>query len=90
MDEIEYDPFKDNINQRRHGVSLDEAWHFEWASVFIQEDRTKRHSEYRYRAIGFLKGPLHVLVFTMRDERLRPISLRQATSSERRKWPIDE
>jgi uncharacterized protein len=86
MEGTEFDPDKDIANQRQHGLSLSEAANFEWDTAVIREDRTERHQEYRFRAIGFLKDRLHVLVFTMREDRLRPISLRFATPAERRKW----
>jgi hypothetical protein len=44
--------------------------------------------EDRWRAIGFIGEVLHVLVFTERNGRIRPISLRKAEKSEVRNYEI--
>jgi uncharacterized DUF497 family protein len=43
------------------------------------------YGEPRYRAYGFIDGAAHCLVFTVRNERYRPISLRRAHAKEMRR-----
>jgi len=44
------------------------------------------HGDPRYRAYGFIDGLAHCLVFTVRGERYRPISLRRAHAKEMRRY----
>lgn len=52
-----------------------------WAAL-IRIDERADYGETRYEAIGPLNGRLCVLVFTVRDETIRVISLRKASSRE--------
>lgn len=84
--DIEFDAEKDAINQAKHeGVSLAAAEGFDIdTSLVTYDDRAA--PEDRWVAIGFIGGVLHVLVFTERDGRIRPISLRKADKPESRNY----
>jgi uncharacterized DUF497 family protein len=78
--DIEFDPAKDALNVRKHGVSLSRASDLEILSYV--EDTRKVYDEVRYRAWGLIDGEYHCLAFTYRGGRVRAISLRRAHEKE--------
>ena len=82
--DIEFDPAKDRRNIARHGVSLAVAERFDMDTALVVPDDRENYGEARWRAAGFIADVLHVLVFTERNDRIRPISLRRAEKSEER------
>ncbi|MDQ0392894.1 BrnT family toxin [Labrys monachus] len=81
-----FDPQKDLLNQRNHGISLSAAEHFDWETALIEEDRDEAYGEYRGRAIGCIGDRLFVYVYTTRGDEERAISLRHATRQEIRHY----
>jgi uncharacterized DUF497 family protein len=67
--EIEFDPEKDAINRRKHGVSLADAAQLDFATAAYEADRRYNDREERFQAHGLIAGRLHVRVFTMRATR---------------------
>ena len=70
---VDFDPAKEAINLSKHGVSL-----ARWVDLEVREivaDDRFDYGEPRFRAYGHIEGVAHCLVFTVRDERYRPISL---------------
>lgn len=81
--DIEFEPEKDSINQAKHeGVSLAEATGSDIDTALVSYDDRAAPDEDRWVAVGLIDVVLHVLVFTERDGRIRPISLRKAEKSE--------
>ena len=80
--EIEFDPDKDRINQKKHGISLAEAALMDMDTVFVIPDERHAYGEARFQAFGLIRERLHVLAFTMRGDTLRAISLRKANERE--------
>ena len=81
---IEFDPAKDALNIRKHGISLARAKDFV-AVASIDDDRFD-YGEPRYRAFGHIDGVAHCLVFTIRGNAIRPISLRRAHAREMKRY----
>ena len=52
------------------------------AGALIDRDTRHNYGEDRFQALGMIDGRLHFLVFTMRGDALRAISLRKANSRE--------
>lgn len=81
---FEWDEVKAEINKRKHGISFETA-----AQVFLDDDRLEiydeAHSteEERFITIG-RAGEVLFVVYTERTPRIRLISARLATPSERR------
>ena len=83
----EWDPRKARLNARKHGVQFADA-------VAVLEDEhalTMRdpfaHEEERWVTLGLdALGRVLVVVYTWRGERVRVISARRATASERRRY----
>ena len=75
---ITYDPGKNAVNEAKHGVSLALARKIDWDSVEAEQDFRLNYGEDRYIAQTLIDGRLHVVVFVIRDDALRIISLRKA------------
>jgi uncharacterized DUF497 family protein len=77
---VEFDPAKEAINLSKHGISL-----ARWADLdilaIVSDDRFE-YGEPRYRGYGRIDNLSYCLVFTIRDGRYRPISLRRAHAKE--------
>jgi len=78
----EFDPAKDESNLDKHGLSLADADDFEWEAAVVREDARKPYAEPRFKATGYIGDRLHVMVFCLRAETVRVISLRKANSRE--------
>ena len=79
-----FDPKKDVLNVSKHGISLDQA-----SLVFNNPNKitleSARQGENRLMDIATVErnGVVLVLVYVMRGEAIRPISLRRASKGER-------
>ena len=80
---ITFDPSKDALNIRQHGVSLEEANHLEWDTFFAEEDARFTYGEMRMTGYGYIGQTLYIFVYVEHDdENWRAISLRTATKQE--------
>jgi len=85
--EFEWDDEKAESNAHNHGVRFEEG-----AKVFLDSYRTmigKRvtgDGEIRHAVVGSVGKRLLLLVFTMRQDRIRIISARKAHRNERQKY----
>jgi uncharacterized DUF497 family protein len=84
--DIEFELAKDAINRRQHRLSRAAAGLFDFERALLKTDTRKRYGETRYIAYGPIGPRLHCLVFTMRGDTLRAISLRKANSREVRDY----
>ncbi len=80
--EIAFDPDKDAINRRQHGLSLADAERMDFDTALYAADDRYDYGEQRIQALGLIDGRLPMLVFTMRGVVLRAISLRKANGRE--------
>ena len=84
---FEWDPAKDQANQRKHDVGFSEAKELLESDVDYLEIYDEAHSaeEERFIAIGPIRRGLVLVVWTERSEdTIRIISARWATKNERR------
>jgi uncharacterized protein len=92
MIRFEWDLAKARINQRKHGVSFEDAMHvFADPYALFEQDRTNEAGELRWQALGLAGGVVVLLVaHTVReegeDEVIRLISARRATGKERNRY----
>ena len=84
--DVEFDPAKDQENQRKHGISLKLAAAFDEESAWFDVDDSQDYGELRFNAVGWIGGLLYTLTFTTRGEVVRAISLRGATREEHRRY----
>lgn len=80
--EIELDPEKNARNVRDRGISFDQAQEFDWDSALVWSDTRQDYGEERFIALGLVGERLHSLVFTVRGNAVRVISLRKANRRE--------
>ena len=84
-----WDDAKDAENQRKHGVSFEEASELFRSGVDYLEIFDEEHSvtEDRFIAIGPIRRGVVLIVWTERDDEVvRIISARWATASERQQY----
>ena len=84
--EFEWDDEKASSNIKKHDVSFEEgATIFNDPLIATIPDPDHSKAEERYVSIGIsVQGRLLVVIHTEREERIRLISCRKATSSERK------
>jgi len=79
---IEYDPGKNSLNQRQHGVPLTLAETFEWDTAQIEEDTRFDYPEQRFEATGLIGTCVYILIYCYSGDAVRAISLRKAGKQE--------
>ena len=84
--DVEFDGEKDRSNGDKHGISLARAAEMDVDTALVAPDDRLDYGEPRYVALGMIDGRLHSLVFTMRGETMRAISLRKANAKERKRY----
>lgn len=82
----EHDPKKLADNVARHGVWFAEADGFEWETALIKQDDRKHYPEPRFVATGYIGARLFMMVFCLRGNAVRIISLRKANSREVKRY----
>ena len=67
------------MGQKQTAHQQNEAWcgfssidDFDWTTAFVMEDQRHDYGEIRNIALGFIRSRLHALVFTKRNEKIRP------------------
>lgn len=83
-DYYEWDDSKRSATLDERGVDF--AWirEFVWETAIV--DRSDRHGEVRFTALGYIGDLLYHVVFTERGEMTRIISMRRASNEERREY----
>jgi len=86
---IVWDEAKNQANHGKHGLWLDDAWAvFEQPMVIAVDDR-RDYGETRYAALGCLEDTIVYLVYVMRGDVIRVISLRRANLKERKVYEAE-
>ena len=78
----EWDAEKADTNFAKHGVRFTSVYGFDWATAIKREDRRFDYGEPRWQALGKIGTRNHVLVYTLRGNAIRVISLRKANRRE--------
>jgi uncharacterized DUF497 family protein len=85
--EFEFDPAKAAGNLRKHGVSFADAEGVFADLLALHRADPDTEGEERFVAVGEDRlGQVIVVVYTMRNETIRLISARRATSIEKRTY----
>jgi uncharacterized DUF497 family protein len=82
--ELEFNPQKDFINQEKHGIGFKRVEDFDFETAHFEIDPRVYNNETRYRAYGVIDERLYILIYTIRDNKIRVISLRKANQREQR------
>jgi uncharacterized protein len=83
---FEWDEAKRRANLGKHGLDFAAMERFDWETSAASPDTRLAYGEPRLIVLGRIDGRLHVLIATLRGDRMRIISLRKANERERRKW----
>ena len=81
---IQFDQAKDAKDTQKHGVSLAAA--FEWMDAVTWPDQRQDYGEERIAGIGYIGDRLFDVVFVVRGEERRIISLRKANQREVKRY----
>lgn len=85
--DFEWDEVKNRRNVGKHGVDFSLAQRFDWGAAHIVEDDRRDYGETRYIARGFAEdGMAYHVVYTLRGEFVRIISMRPFTRKELERW----
>ena len=80
--EFEYDPQKSRSNKNKHGIDFEEAQEL-WLDIDRIEIQAKCEDEPRYAMIASKDENLWTAFYTIRNQRIRIISVRRARKGER-------
>jgi hypothetical protein len=83
--EFEYDPAKSASNKDKHGIDFEEAKAL-WEDDDLFEIEARSDEEGRFFAIGRIGGVSWTAVCTIRNARLRMISVRRSRNAEVRAY----
>ena len=62
--QIEYDPHKDALNLKKHGISLAEIVNMEWDTLWSFEDDRFSYGERRMMGFGYIGMRLYCVIYT--------------------------
>lgn len=85
---FEFDPNKSAANKDKLGIDFDEAQAL-WDDDRRIENDTSFHGEVRFMATGRIGERMWTTIFTMREERVRLISVRRARNEEIQRYQDD-
>jgi uncharacterized protein len=88
--EFEWDEAKQARTLRERGVGFDDAAQIFEGPVIIWQDTRRNYGEDRFRAVGESEGDILHVVFTLRGDRVRIISVRRANRKETKAWQSSE
>jgi uncharacterized protein len=80
---MEWDDDKAAENLRKHGVDFARTRDIDWATAQFFTDDRRDYGEERQWARAMIGARLHIVVFVLRGDALRIISLRKANRRER-------
>ena len=78
---FEYDLQKSELNQTKHGINFEEAKHL-WNDVNRLQIEAKSDTEPRFALIARCDDKLWTAFYTIREKRIRIISVRRARNGE--------
>jgi len=79
---FEWDNNKQKLNLNLHGFDFKHVMGFDWNTAEYRLDTRFTYGENRVIATGMFMGRVTVMVFTLREDRLRIISWRKANQRE--------
>lgn len=86
MYSFEWDPVKNFTNRLNHGFDFEDAAIVFCGVTVTYEDNRKHYGEIRWRLYGVLFDIVVNIVYTIRNDSIRIISMRKANSRERNRY----
>lgn len=84
--ECEWDSNKNKLNQQKHLLAFEDAHEVLEGTHLVLEDNRQDYGEKRFVAIGSLRDRIVVLVYTIREDKYRIISMRKANEREQKAY----
>ncbi len=78
---FEFDPIKSNSNLIKHGIDFNQAKQL-WKDIYLLELPAKNLNEVRVLYIGIIKNKHWSAITTIRNSKIRIISVRRARANE--------
>ncbi len=88
MDPYEWDADKYETNLRKHGIGFELVDQFDWSRAAFRLDRRFDYGEVRRLAFGRIGELGYAIVFVIRGNKVRLISLRRARDKELEKYGL--
>lgn len=82
--EFEWDPGKRVDNLLKHGLDFAEAHHLFKNIVHMKIYKRRDYGETRYQCMGLIDNQIAMMVFTVRKNSIRIISLKKVNEREKR------
>jgi uncharacterized DUF497 family protein len=79
---LEWDDVKATANFAKHGARFEDVSKFDWEVSVDKHDLRKDYRETRVISTSTIRGRVHVLVYALRGDSVRVISLRKANKRE--------
>jgi uncharacterized DUF497 family protein len=83
---FEWDERKNKINIEKHGIDFRDAEDIFHSIRLSFEDKRKEYREKRIITVGLIGNSVCVVVYTIRGNAIRLISVRKANERERRRY----
>jgi len=83
---FEYDENKSIINEKKHGISFEEAKKLFEDEFALIVPAKNIEDESRYALISKILGKCYVAIFTLRGENIRIISVRRCRKNEEKNY----
>ncbi|HWU99555.1 MAG TPA: BrnT family toxin [Devosia sp.] len=88
MDPYEWDATKYETNLRKHRIAFELIYRFDWSKAALRLDRRHDYGEVRRLAFGRIDGQGYAIVYVVRGDKVRLISLRRARDTELKKYGL--
>lgn len=79
---FEYDPHKSELNKQKHGIDFEKAQYL-WLDPRRIEMKARTVGEQRNLLIAEMEGSLWSAIFTLRNKKIRIISVRKSRKNEK-------
>jgi uncharacterized DUF497 family protein len=83
---ITCDPNKSRANYFKHGIVLEFAQYLDWSNEMVWQDVRQNYNEVRMSGLVPLEGKIYAVVYVLRAESTRMISLRKANNRETKQY----
>jgi uncharacterized DUF497 family protein len=83
---ITCDPHKSCANYFKHGIVLEFAQYLDWTNEMVWQDVRQNYNEVRMSGLVPLEGKIYAVVYVLRAESTRMISLRKANNREMKQY----
>lgn len=88
MDPYEWDKSKYATNLKKHQIAFELIYEFDWSNAAFDVDDRFDYGEVRRLAFGRIDGQGYAIVYVVRGDKVRLISLRRARDTELKKYGL--